>query len=107
MLTLTAETRRQPVYNLTVEGEHEYFANGILVGNCDTMRYVTMFVDKGAIWTPEQHAAYARGDDLHGPEWGDAEPAAAGNADAVAKEQQYLAEVEALQAAQMRGLVGR
>ena len=58
-------------------------------------------------WTPEQHAAYARGDDLHGPEWGDAEPAAAGNADAVAKEQQYLAEVEALQAAQMRGLVGR
>ena len=73
----------------------------------DTMRYVTMFVDKGAIWTPEQHAAYARGDDLHGPEWGDAEPAAAGNSDAAAKEQQYLAEVEALQAAQMRGLVGR
>ena len=58
-------------------------------------------------WTPEQHAAYARGDDLHGPEWGDAEPAAAGNSDAAAKEQQYLAEVEALQAAQMRGLVGR
>lgn len=27
------------VYNLTVDGEHEYFANGILVGNCDAFRY--------------------------------------------------------------------
>lgn len=24
-----------PVYNLTIEGEHEFFANGILVHNCD------------------------------------------------------------------------
>lgn len=30
-----------PVYNLNVEGEHEYFANGILVSNCDAMDYVT------------------------------------------------------------------
>lgn len=29
----------QPVYNLTVEGEHEYFANGILVANCDAALY--------------------------------------------------------------------
>ncbi len=29
------------VYNLTVEGEHEYFANGILVSNCDALEYVT------------------------------------------------------------------
>ena len=28
-----------PVYNITVEGEHEYFANGILVSNCDAIRY--------------------------------------------------------------------
>lgn len=27
------------VYNITVEGEHEYFANGILVSNCDSLRY--------------------------------------------------------------------
>jgi len=27
------------VYNLTVEGEHEYFANGVLVSNCDAWRY--------------------------------------------------------------------
>jgi len=30
---------RQPVYNLTIENHHEYFANGILVSNCDSMRY--------------------------------------------------------------------
>lgn len=28
-----------PVYNLTVEDEHEYFAEGILVSNCDASRY--------------------------------------------------------------------
>jgi hypothetical protein len=28
-----------PVYNLTVAGPHEYFANGVLVSNCDTLRY--------------------------------------------------------------------
>jgi hypothetical protein len=27
------------VYNLTVEGEHEYFANGLLVSNCDCLIY--------------------------------------------------------------------
>lgn len=29
----------EPVYNLTVDGEHEYFANGILVVNCDALLY--------------------------------------------------------------------
>jgi hypothetical protein len=29
-----------PVHDLTVEGEHEFFANGILVHNCaDALRY--------------------------------------------------------------------
>ena len=27
----------QPVYNLTVEGAHCYYANGVLVHNCDTV----------------------------------------------------------------------
>ena len=31
------------MYNLTVEGEHEYFANGILVSNCDCMRYLAQY----------------------------------------------------------------
>lgn len=29
-----------PVYNLTVKGDHEYFANGVLVSNCDALRYM-------------------------------------------------------------------
>lgn len=28
------------VYNLTVAGDHEYFANGLLVSNCDAARYL-------------------------------------------------------------------
>ncbi len=28
-----------PVYNLTVEGEGEYFANGVLVHNCDVLAW--------------------------------------------------------------------
>lgn len=37
------EDRKEKVYDLTVEGEHEYFANNILVHNClDATRYVCM-----------------------------------------------------------------
>lgn len=31
--------RKEAVYNLTVDGNHEFFANGILVHNCDALRY--------------------------------------------------------------------
>jgi hypothetical protein len=32
----------EPVYNIMVEGQHEYFANGVLVSNCmDAIRYAT------------------------------------------------------------------
>lgn len=34
--------RRVAVYNLTVEGENEYFANGVLVHNCDALQYMSM-----------------------------------------------------------------
>lgn len=34
--------RSEPVYNLEVEGEPEFFANGILAHNCDALRYVCM-----------------------------------------------------------------
>jgi hypothetical protein len=30
----------EAVFNLTVEGEHEYYANGIVVSNCDAERYI-------------------------------------------------------------------
>jgi hypothetical protein len=34
----------EDVYDLTVEGEHEFFANGIVVHNCmSAMRYVYQF----------------------------------------------------------------
>lgn len=36
---------QQPVWNLTVEGSPEYFANGVLVHNCDAMRYVVANAD--------------------------------------------------------------
>jgi hypothetical protein len=37
---------RHPVYDLTVDGCHEFFANGILVHNSmDQMRYVCRYVD--------------------------------------------------------------
>ena len=31
--------KEETVYNLTVEDAHEFFANGILVHNCDSLRY--------------------------------------------------------------------
>ena len=33
---------RSAVYNLTVAGPSEYFANGVLVSNCDPLRYICM-----------------------------------------------------------------
>lgn len=38
--------RREPVYNLTVAGDHEYFANGVLVSNCDALRYACLAIDR-------------------------------------------------------------
>jgi phage terminase large subunit len=35
------------VYNLTIEGEHEYFANGLLVHNCDACRYICQHLGSG------------------------------------------------------------
>ncbi len=36
--------RRERVYDLSVEGEHEFFANGVLVSNCDSLRLVCFFL---------------------------------------------------------------
>lgn len=38
-----------PVYNLTIEGAHEYFANGVLVHNCDAFVYLVMGLTKAGI----------------------------------------------------------
>ena len=43
--TILATTRlsgpdaKQPVFNLEVEGAHTYFANGVLVHNCDALAW--------------------------------------------------------------------
>jgi len=34
-----------PVYNITVENSHRYFANNILVANCDSLRYAINYLD--------------------------------------------------------------
>jgi terminase large subunit-like protein len=38
------EVGKGMVYNLTVAGEHEYFANGVLVSNCDAERYIVGYL---------------------------------------------------------------
>lgn len=40
VLRVSVIPARRPVYNLSVDGAHEYFANGILVHNCDCLRYI-------------------------------------------------------------------
>lgn len=39
MLRVEALHRDAEVFNITVDGEHEFFANGVLVSNCDAARY--------------------------------------------------------------------
>lgn len=49
--------RAVPVYDLSVEGDHEFFANGVLVHNCmDGIRYLAV----GVLWTPQRQDAVRR-----------------------------------------------
>ncbi|MCK4649101.1 Hint domain-containing protein, partial [bacterium] len=53
---------RETVYNLTVEGRHRYYANDILVSNCDITRYGVMsnwrYVDTRKQFIPETPKIY-------------------------------------------------
>jgi hypothetical protein len=40
VLTASKLKEKRPVYNLSVMGAHEFFANGILVHNCDSTRFL-------------------------------------------------------------------
>lgn len=42
VLSVVKLNEKQSVYNLTVDTVHEYFANGILVSNCDATRYAVV-----------------------------------------------------------------
>lgn len=46
VLTVSELKEKKPVYNLTVEDQPEYYANGVLVHNCDPMRYLCMEFDR-------------------------------------------------------------
>jgi hypothetical protein len=39
-------SHKADVYNLYVEDTHEYYANGVLVSNCDAVRYA-IFSERG------------------------------------------------------------
>lgn len=45
VVRLLLQPDRAPVFNLTVAGEPEYFANGVLVHNCDATRYAIRYID--------------------------------------------------------------
>jgi hypothetical protein len=47
VLGVTDVVQQAAVYNLTVEDEHEFFANGVLVKNCDALRYAVMALRTG------------------------------------------------------------
>lgn len=45
--TSTCRVKKQKVYNLLVEDEHEFFANGVLVHNCDALVYLILGLLRG------------------------------------------------------------
>jgi hypothetical protein len=58
----------RPVYDLTVERDHCFYANGVLVGNCDALRHLAVQFRFGAIGgeyigDDRKIAAYMRGGD--------------------------------------------
>lgn len=40
VVRVVVNASREPVYNLSVSGKPEYYANGVLVHNCDALRYL-------------------------------------------------------------------
>lgn len=45
VVNVIEDQKRSIVYNLTVADVPEYYANGILVHNCDALRYLCMYLD--------------------------------------------------------------
>lgn len=38
-----------PVFNINVDGTHEYYANGVLMHNCDALRYIIQTIFSGSV----------------------------------------------------------
>lgn len=51
---------RALVYNITVDGEHEYFADGILVANCDGLRYSCVGIHGESMLSKDAEAVKAK-----------------------------------------------
>jgi hypothetical protein len=49
VVKLTANDLRQPVYNMAVDEHHEYFANGVLVSNCDALVWALAELFQGIV----------------------------------------------------------
>lgn len=45
MLSVSERPKPEPVWNLTVQDDPEFFAGGVLVHNCDAMRYMVAELD--------------------------------------------------------------
>lgn len=75
MASVCAGPRGVPVWNLTVHEVHEYYANGILVSNCDAAGYGLIGVPPPAeVPTPRPGANVnrtPRPDDILRPDEGD------------------------------------
>jgi len=52
--SLCEESVKVPVYDLTVEGAHEFFAWGVLVHNCDTISMLASL----KVWKPSEEAKF-------------------------------------------------
>lgn len=55
VLSVYALPGAEPVFNLTVEEAPEFFANGVLVHNCDAMRYVAATIERGMSRDPGEY----------------------------------------------------
>ena len=51
VLAVTATPTMQRVYNLTVEDAHHYYANGVLVHNCDTISQALTYMRRAGLLT--------------------------------------------------------
>lgn len=45
--SFVADEKPADVYNLTVDAAHEFFAGGVLVHNCDALRYLAINLGAG------------------------------------------------------------
>ena len=54
-----SESGKAETFNLQVDGVHEYIANGVVVSNCDAVRYVLSYLYRQptSLFRPEDRAA--------------------------------------------------